>query len=581
MKGTSTFEDLLTDCCGRAVRVDLDNDPHRGGGIGIGIGIGDSGNGGGDGSGNGVGGGFRRRYDEGDDAEAHDKGCGEEEYDDGRLVDVVHVSAAVGGYCIDDICSVEVELANDGGNNRHRNHHHHHRRQRNYPLEYISDAHSSAAVVASASGDNVLLFPSSSTAAPPSRSRNSQEQSSLPPSPDAEHSPSDEYMENHGIETEANRSHKLRGVHEGVLHCARVLLDEISSLIEEYAVTMGYDVVCTGHSLGAGAAILVAVLLRGRYPTLATTGDAKRATRRPPSFGDDDGVRARISPPDVVDDGVAGRRVRAYAFAPPPVLDRASSLACRHYVTSVVNNSDIIPRSSLTNLDAFLTILEAVRCRLSEGAGDWGILPRGRVNSIASIVALFCKLCEGTEGELVLTPTELRVLWDEAIAEASLGDGEDDEFYWDEEFGHHLFVPGKLLLMYESCSSPSGTACTPGPDRAVNKGIALSVGGEADVVARKAEWCSASPISDTTCDCDDRGGGKEEASGSKRKPDQNSSGEKYKKGTASMPAFHAVWTDGTVLALRGFEIGAGSGMVSDHLTSSYQHSLNKIAQLNS
>lgn len=28
MKGTSTLEELLTDCCGRAVRVDLENDPH-------------------------------------------------------------------------------------------------------------------------------------------------------------------------------------------------------------------------------------------------------------------------------------------------------------------------------------------------------------------------------------------------------------------------------------------------------------------------------------------------------------------------------------------------------------------------
>ena len=73
-------------------------------------------------------------------------------------------------------------------------------------------------------------------------------------------------MESHGVETEANRSHKLRGVHEGVLHCARVLLDEISSLIEGYAVTMGYDVVCPSHSLGAGAAVLLAVILRGRYP---------------------------------------------------------------------------------------------------------------------------------------------------------------------------------------------------------------------------------------------------------------------------------------------------------------------------
>jgi hypothetical protein len=63
----------------------------------------------------------------------------------------------------------------------------------------------------------------------------------------------------------------------------------------------------------------------------------------------------------------------------------------------------------------------------------------------------------------------------------------------------------------------------------------------------------------------------------KVKPDQSSSGGCHKDGTAAKPAFHSVWTDGTVLALWGFEIGAGSGMVTDHLTSSYQQSLNKIS----
>ena len=198
------------------------------------------------------------------------------------------------------------------------------------------------------------------------------------------------------------------------------------------------------------------------------------------------------------------------------------------------------------------------------------------MNSIASIVALFRKLREGTEGELLLTPAELRVLWDEAIAEASLGDGEDDEFYWDEEFGHHLFVPGRLLFMYESWSQAPPTA-----DGAINEGRTLSVGGEADVVARKAELCPISPTRYATCDYDGRGGGTEHAPGSRRIPDQENRNEHLKNGTAAKPAFHAVWTDGTVLALRGFEIGAGSGMVPDLLTSSYQQSLNKIAPPNS
>jgi len=71
-----------------------------------------------------------------------------------------------------------------------------------------------------------------------------------------------------GIEMEPQRSAKIRGAHEGVLHCAQQLLSEIIPLIEEYAISKGYDVVCTGHSLGAGTASLLAILIRGRYPEL-------------------------------------------------------------------------------------------------------------------------------------------------------------------------------------------------------------------------------------------------------------------------------------------------------------------------
>jgi hypothetical protein len=542
MKGTSTFEDLLTDCCGRAVRVDLDGDPHRGGDGGndlnrtpssyVGDVVGDcvadddvehveNGDGGG-----------------GYDAAANYEGCVEINCDNEGLADVIRVSAADIEYD-GDICpgnSVEVELAIDGGLKYFRRHQQGGGLSNDPNAAAFSDFGGIDACDPAMPGcmppsDNVLLFPSSSV--PPfSRDRVTSQQIS----PVMERSHTNEYMENHGIETEANRSHKLRGVHEGILHCARVLLREISPLIEEYAVTGGYDVICTGHSLGAGVAILLAVLLRGTYPTLASA-------RSPPSNNEGDGGR---------------RRVRAFAFAPPPIFDRESSLACRHYVTSIVNNSDIIPRSSMTNLDAFLTILEAVRCRLLDGGTN---LP-GQLNSIASIIALFRKLCEGVEGEMVLTPTDLRMLWDEAASEASLGDGENDKFYWDEEFGHHLFVPGRLLLMYESWSSTPQTA-----DGAAKDGMTSLDG----AIARKAPLCFCLPTMNDVQELNEK----------RRSPAKNGSNESITDSTAEMPALHAIWTDGTILALRGFEIGAGSGMVTDHLTSSYQQSLNSLRRKNS
>lgn len=36
---------------------------------------------------------------------------------------------------------------------------------------------------------------------------------------------------------------------------------------------------------------------------------------------------------------------------------------------------------------------------------------------------------------------------------------------------------------------------------------------------------------------------------------------------------HAMWVDGTVPVLKAFDVGAGSSMVTDHLTTSYERSL--------
>jgi len=374
------------------------------------------------------------------------------------------------------------------------------------------------------SSENVLLFPLLTSGTRRSLTKNQHAATTTSP-PEIVLSPTDEFMESHGIEMEENRSHKLRGAHEGILHCAQQLFFEIAPLVEEYAISKGYDVVLTGHSLGASTAVLLAVLIRGRYPVL-TVPNCFDGTPN------DDGAEGK-------GDFNTGQRVRAYAFAPPPVLDRGSALACRHYVTSIVNNSDIIPRSSMTNLDVLLTVLEAVRRRLVEaGMNPGSSSGGGSQKSIASAVALFRKLSEGAAGDLLLDPTELQNVSEEAVAEASLGDGENDGFYWDEEFNHHLFVPGKLLMMHE----PWSCAMT----KTTDDGIGIC----------KEENVAGSLRSSPN---------KEGTNDGQRDGDEM--------GRSSRSAFHAMWTDGMDPALKGFEVGAGSGMATDHLTTSYDRAL--------
>eukprot|EP00986_Skeletonema_menzelii_P015577 scaffold12096_cov136-Skeletonema_menzelii.AAC.1 len=351
----------------------------------------------------------------------------------------------------------------------------------NNPKETGSQQHQRSRKRDSHPSENILLLPSRFNEAKQSRNLQRLLQE-LPTSATVS------TIEDNGIEMQRHRSTKLRGAHEGILHSAQQLLQEISPLIEEYAVSKGFDVVCCGHSLGGAAATLLAILIRGKYASLVTPFVSEER-------GDSDGTRGE------------SQRVRAYAFAPPPLLDRLSSLACRHYVTSVVNNSDIIPRSSLTNLDVLMTVLEAVICALTEASMNPG--GSSATNPILASVALFRKLSEGTSGKLLIEPKELKRIQKEAIYEATVGDGGLDEYYWNKDGDHHLLVPGKVLLLYKKW----------GENKIKELATPPSNGDEA----------------------------------------------------LESNAYNAVWTNGTVKMLKGFEVGGEA--ITDHLTVSYFNAL--------
>merc|ERR1719232_2522378 len=76
----------------------------------------------------------------------------------------------------------------------------------------------------------------------------------------------------------------------------------------------GFDIVVTGHSLGAGTATILAFLLRDRYPDI---------------------------------------RVTCYAYSPPGgLLSLAAARESEKFTVSVVVGDDVIPRLSLTNIGA-------------------------------------------------------------------------------------------------------------------------------------------------------------------------------------------------------------------------------------
>jgi hypothetical protein len=489
MKGTSTLEDILTDCCGRALRLDLENDPHHPTVLDHKALL-------------------PTDVDELDsvdadvfDIESESKCDYVVEYDDND--EILHVSMISGGndqsgpdeievnlveeeiFRQDDTIQIQTSNTTESTMSPSKA-----SKQDSNPKRESSGVNLST-ISAPPPAENILLIPTNQTDSAAARSDSKDKLTKM-----SVHS-QDEIIESHGIEMQPERTTKVRGVHEGLLHCAQQLFSEISPLIEEYAVSKGYDVVCTGHSMGAGTSSLLSLLIRGKYPELVIpNGDTER--------------------------------VRVYAFAPPPVMDRATSLACRHYVTSVVNNSDIIPRSSLTNLDILLTMLEAVRNRLVElDMNPGGNLCQKPKNIISSLVALVQKLSEGADGELLIDPGEHLRVFDEAVEDALLG---EDGIYWDDEGDHHLFVPGNVLMLYEPWLSERSntTAIESGVDDTIT---------EISLQSKKTE-------ADNT------------------------------------PRFCTLWTNGTAPMLKGFEVGAGSGIVTDHLTSSYYRALEALENAN-
>lgn len=110
--------------------------------------------------------------------------------------------------------------------------------------------------------------------------------------------------------------------HRGMLQAAKFLYSQLVqlNLIEDaLLLNPGYDLVVTGHSLGAGAAVLLSLLLKTKYPQL-----------------------------------------RCYAFSPPGgLLSLAAARYTESYCMTVIVGDDLVPRLSLGNIETLKRQLTA------------------------------------------------------------------------------------------------------------------------------------------------------------------------------------------------------------------------------
>lgn len=187
--------------------------------------------------------------------------------------------------------------------------------------------------------------------------------------------------------------------HEGVYISSQRLVKDLLPLIQNLLLPSGYKIVVVGHSLGAGCATIVSLLLRATIPSL------------------------RDDP----------KKLKVWAFASPPVLDLKSALGCSSFVTTVVNNSDVIPRCNIGPLVVMARLLRAVNKRLMErNLGVTDLLFKDWMKKSPTDNLM------NDDGDEMLMSFEEIV---SAIADAITCDDDHDK--------DHLYVPGRVLVLYD------------------------------------------------------------------------------------------------------------------------------------
>ncbi|KAK3244567.1 hypothetical protein CYMTET_45821 [Cymbomonas tetramitiformis] len=101
--------------------------------------------------------------------------------------------------------------------------------------------------------------------------------------------------------------------HSGMLKAATFVVGRMTALLQDVFIPLGYRIIVTGHSLGAGTATITALKLSESF-----------------------------------------QNVQCFAYATPPCLSKELALKTKGFVTSVTHCDDIVTRASMRNMKALL-----------------------------------------------------------------------------------------------------------------------------------------------------------------------------------------------------------------------------------
>ena len=245
--------------------------------------------------------------------------------------------------------------------------------------------------------------------------------------------------------------------HEGMYTAACMLLDDTYHMIEHWMYPQKYSLTICGHSLGAGVSCLLGVMIKNKLPNL---------------------------------------KLHVYAYATPSCLSLSASVECKHYITSVVNNNDIVPRMSLLNVRLLNQLLNLLDEKLSQR----GLSPTDFTTAKAYLTDLMT-----IDTNLLLTPTEIcdflqHELVDNAIFKlptSEEGKRDDDDTAGDNNnkacttnpklLDCEIFVPGRVVSIWNNRtvgSSDNGDAG--GDENTATDPIATENGSTIPIVGGRA-----------------------------------------------------------------------------------------------
>mmetsp|Transcript_57512 Transcript_57512/g.130302 ORF Transcript_57512/g.130302 Transcript_57512/m.130302 type:complete len:436 (+) Transcript_57512:403-1710(+) len=182
---------------------------------------------------------------------------------------------------------------------------------------------------------------------------------------------------------------KIAFVHEGMSVAAATVEDQVFYTLLHLFFPQGYSVVITGHSLGAGTAALLGLALRERLAEDPRAQSSFLGTSW-------------------------AHRVQVRAFATPPVIDLATTRRCQGFITSVVNNRDVIPRASVSNMVSMITMVSEVDkdLRSSEFNPSTYAPTREKVKQMAANVSAQAPQ-EKNAAEFLFVPGRVVYMYDE------------------------------------------------------------------------------------------------------------------------------------------------------------------------